>query len=53
MACALTEALGLKSACASMQSDLSLHCPHKETLHPWLSKMRQVKILIKQFDCAG
>ena len=36
----------LKSAYASAQSDQSLHCPHQETLHPWLSKMRPVKILI-------
>ena len=28
-----------KSACASAQSDLSLHCLHEETLHPWLSKI--------------
>ena len=25
--------------CVSSQSDRSLHCPHKDTLHPWLSKM--------------
>ena len=29
------------------QSDLTLRCPHKETLHPWLSTMRPVKILIR------
>ena len=36
----------LKSACASTQSDQSLCCPHEETLHPWLSKIRPVKILV-------
>ena len=36
----------LESACASMQSDQSLYCGH-ESLHPWLSKMYQVKILIR------
>ena len=36
----------LKSACASTQSDQSLRCPHDETLHSWISKMRPVKILI-------
>ena len=35
----------LKSACAFAQSDQSLRCPHDETLHPWLSKMRKGKIL--------
>ena len=30
----------LKSACASMQSDQSIHCPHEETLNPWLLKMQ-------------
>ena len=29
----------LKSNCVSTQSFQSLHCPHEETLHPWLSKM--------------
>ena len=42
-----------KSACASVQSDQSLRCPHEETLHPWLSKMRPVKILIRLRECAG
>ena len=28
----------LKSDCAKAQSDLSLRCPHEETLYPWLSK---------------
>ena len=31
--------LRLKSTCASTQSDQSLHCPHVETLHAWISKM--------------
>ena len=42
----------LKSACASAQSDQSLRRPHERTLHPWLSKMRQVKILIRLRECA-
>ena len=41
-----------KSACASAQSDQSLHYPHEETLHPWLSKMCPVKILIRLRECA-
>ena len=36
----------LKSACASAQSDQSLRCSNEDPLHPRLSKMRQVKILI-------
>ena len=43
----------LKSACASAQSDQSLYCPHEETLHPWLSKMRPLKILIRLCECAN
>ena len=43
----------LRSACASAQSDQSLCCPHEETLHPWLIKMRPVKILIRLRECAG
>ena len=35
------------SAYTSAQSDQKLCCPHEETLHPWLSKMRPVKILIR------
>ena len=42
----------LKSACASSQSDQSLRCPHEETLHPWLSKLRMVKVLIRLRECA-
>ena len=41
----------LKSACAFAQSDL--HRLHKETLHPWLSKMRTVMILIRLHKSAG
>ena len=37
----------IKSACTSRQSDQSLCCLHAEFLHPWLSKMCPVKILIK------
>ena len=29
----------------------SLRSPHEETLYPWLSKMHQVKILIRLCDC--
>ena len=43
----------LKSVCASTQSDQSLRCPHEETLHPWLSKICPVKILIRLRECAG
>ena len=42
-----------KSTCASAQSDQSSLCPLDETLHPWLSKMRSVKILIRLRECAG
>ena len=34
------------------QISLRIRCPHGETLHPWLSKMRPVKILIRLRDCA-
>ena len=43
----------LRSACAFAQSDQSLRCPHEETLHPWLSQKRPVKILIRLRECAG
>ena len=32
---------------------ISLHCSHEETLHLWLSKICQVKIMIKQLKCTG
>ena len=35
----------LKSASDSAQSDQSLYYRHEESLHPWLSDMRPVKIL--------
>ena len=38
---------------AHPRSLVSLRCPHEETLHPWLSKMRPVKILIRLRECAG
>ena len=41
---------GLKSDCASMQSDQTIHCPYENTLHPWLSKMHPVKIPSKDPD---
>ena len=40
-------------ACAFAQSDQSLRCPHEETLHPWLFKMRAVRDLIILSECAG
>ena len=43
----------LKSACASAQPDLSPRCPHAESLHPCLSTMRPVKILISLRERAG
>ena len=43
----------LKSACACAQSDQSICCMHEDTLHPWLFKMCQVKILIRLCECAG
>ena len=36
----------------SVQSDQIFSCP-LETLHPWLSKMHPVKILIRLCGCAG
>ena len=39
----------LRSACASAQSDQSLHCPHEEILGPWLSIERTAKTLIRVF----
>ena len=32
---------------------ISHHCPNEETLHPWLSRMHPLKILIKLFKCTG
>ena len=43
----------LKSDCASVQSDLSLRCPHEETLRLWRSNLRPRKILIRLRECAG
>ena len=43
----------LKSACMSAHSDQILSCLHEETLHPWLSKMCQMKILIRMHNCTG
>ena len=42
-----------KSACAFSQSGQSFRCPHDDSLHPWLSKIRPVKILISLRECAG
>ena len=38
-----------KSACVSARSDQSLHCLQDRTLHPWLSKIGPVKILIRLY----
>ena len=38
---------------ANTRSLISLCCPHEETLHPWLSKIRPVKVLIRLRECAG
>ena len=46
----LTCAPNEDSKSARDQPDLGLRCPHEETLHPWLSKMRPVKILIRLID---
>ena len=37
----------------SAQFDQILRYPHEETLHPWLSKICLVKILIRLRECAG
>ena len=37
----------IESRCASARSDQNRRCPHQETLHPRLPKMRPVKILIR------
>ena len=42
-----------ESACTSAQSYQSFRCPHEEILHPKLSKMHPVKILIRLRECAG
>ena len=36
----------------SPESDQNLRCPFQETLHPWLSKTRPAKILIRLRECA-
>ena len=41
-----------KSVSASAQSDLSLRCPHEDTLQPWLPKLCPVKILFRLRECA-
>ena len=43
----------LISAWASAQSDQSLHCPHEETLGPWLSIECTAKTLIRLSGCPG
>ena len=40
----------LKSAFAFV---ISLYCTHEETLHPRLSKICQVKVLIRLHECVG
>ena len=39
------------SQSAHLSSQISLYCPH-ETLHPWISKVCRVKILIRLRECA-
>ena len=43
----------LRSAWASIQSDLSLHCPHEESLGPYLPIERTAKTLIRLSRCPG
>ena len=43
----------LRSDCTFAQSDLSLYWAHEETMHPLLSNMSPVKILIRLRKCAG
>ena len=43
----------LRSAWASAQSDQSLHCPHEETLDPYLPNERTAKTLIRLGGCLG
>ena len=43
----------LRSACASAQSDLSLHCPSEDALDSWLSTGFPAKIMIGLCECAG
>ena len=38
---------------AHPRSLISLRWPHEETMHPWLSKMHPVKILIRLYECTG
>ena len=42
-----------KSACTSSQTDQSFYYSYGVTLHHWLSKMRPMKILIRQCNCEG
>ena len=35
------------------RSLISLRCSHEESLHPWISEMRPVKILIRLRECSG
>ena len=41
------------SAGASAQFGQRLCCSHEKSLHPWLSKMLLVRILIRLRECAG
>ena len=43
----------LTSALTSALSDMSLPCLSEETLHPWLSEMHPVKILVRLHKCAN
>ena len=48
-----TYQLALRPTKTQISSYQSLRCPHEQLLHPWLSKMRSLKILIKLRVCAG
>ena len=45
----------IRSACVTVQSGQSIRCTctHEEVLHPWLYKIRHVKIQIRLHECAG
>ena len=43
----------LKSVCASSQFNQNLRCAHKETLNPWLAKIRRMNIPTRLYEYAG
>ena len=53
-ACQILESLNtVEYISHKVRSDQSPRCPHEETLHPWLSKARPGKILIRLRERAG